>query len=508
MLRQIDRYLDRVTMYRIVLYELLALLGFAVVFAAGGFIPYSALAILFSTAFIALVCLVANVVCARVFRATTNVESAYITALVLALIIAPPSSPIDGAYFSLAVWAGVWAMASKFVFAIRSKHLFNPAAFAVALTALALGQSANWWVATPSMFPVVLIGGFLVTRKIRRTDLVGSFLVAALASMAVSAFVRGVPVGSFVLKSLVQTPILFFATVMLTEPLTTPPTRSLRIWYGALVGFLFAPWVHVGSLYSTPELALLAGNVFAYAVSPKQKLLLTLKEKLTTANQTMDFIFSSDRAMPFRPGQYLEWTLGHARPDSRGNRRYFTIASAPTEKDIRLGVRFYPNGSSFKNALAKMSVGDTIVASQLTGDFVLPRNPGDKLAFIAGGIGVTPFRSMIKDLVDRNERRSVVMLYANKKKEDIAYSDVFDAAESVGVRTINVVSDPNFVPAGWNGRTGQIDEAMIRKDVPDFLERRWYLSGPHGMVVAFDRTLRAMGVQKSRIKKDFFPGFA
>ncbi len=508
MLSWIDGYLNKVTMYRIVLYELLVLLGFSVVYATVGFIHYSALAILFSTLFITLVSLGANVVCARVFKATTNAESAYITALILALIIAPPSSPTDGAYFSLAIWAAIWAMAVKYVLAIRNKHVFNPAAFAVALTALAFGQSANWWVATPSMLPVVLIGGFLVTRKIRRNDLVGSFLAAVLLSIAASAIVQGVAIGPFVLKALVQTPILFFATVMLTEPLTTPPTRTLRFWYGAIVGFLFAPWVHVGSLYSTPELALLVGNAFSYAVSPKQKLLLTLKEKVTTANQTMDFVFSSDRPMPFAPGQYLEWTLGHDHPDSRGNRRYFTIASAPTEEDIRLGVKFYPNGSSFKNALATMSVGDTLVASQLTGDFVLPKDPGEKLAFIAGGIGVTPFRSMIKDLVDRNETRSVVMLYANKTREDIAYADVFQDAKAVGVRTINVVADPKAVPADWSGRTGQIDEAMIRADVPDFLDRRWYLSGPHGMVVAFDKTLRRMGVRKSKIKKDFFPGFA
>ena len=74
-----------------------------------------------------------------------------------------------------------------------------------------------------------------------------------------------------------STPLVFFATVMLTEPLTTPPTTALRIPYGILTGILFAPAIHFGGIYSTPELSLVIGNVFSYLISPKKKLTLALK---------------------------------------------------------------------------------------------------------------------------------------------------------------------------------------------------------------------------------------
>ncbi len=508
MFKWIDTFLDKITMYRVVLYEVIALILFAIILAFFHFIPYQPLSILFSTLFITVVCLITNVLCAKIYKAPTNVESVYITAIILALIISPPHAPFDTAYFSLAIWASIWAMASKYIFAIGNKHIFNPAAFAVALTALALNQSASWWVGTPMMFPAVLIGGFLIIKKIHRFDLVGSFLAASLLLIIGSGIVRGVSIVPFVLKTLTQTPIFFFASVMLTEPLTSPPTKQLRILYGAVVGFLFAPWIHIGTFFSTPELALIAGNIFSYAVSPKQKLILTLKRKVEEANQTIDFIFRSDRKMNFRAGQYLEWTLAHENSDSRGNRRYFTIASSPTEEEIHLGVKFYPKGSSFKNTLSAMEPGDKIIASQLTGDFVLPKRTDQKIAFIAGGIGVTPFRSMIKDMVDKNEPRDVVMFYVNKTAYDIAYSPIFNEAETIGIKTVYVLTDLQSIPKEWNGRTGMLDAKMIQEEIPDYREREFYLSGPHGMVVAYDTLLKQMGVPSNQIKKDFFPGFA
>ncbi|TIP56005.1 MAG: hypothetical protein E5X68_35440, partial [Mesorhizobium sp.] len=89
--------------------------------------------------------------------------------------------------------------------------------------------------------------------------------------------------------------------------------------------------------YFTPELALLTGNLFAYAVSPKGRFVLTLERIEQTAVDTYDFVFKSQRKLAFQAGQYLEWTLGLDRPDNRGNRRYFTVASSPTEQSVRLG---------------------------------------------------------------------------------------------------------------------------------------------------------------------------
>src|SRR4029077_17308754 len=182
---------------------------------------------------------------------------------------------------------------------------------------------------------------------------------------------------------LADTPILFFAFVMLAEPLTTPPARTPRIVYGATVGCLFAPFLHLGQFYFTPELALLVGNVLSYLLNPKARYLLRLKARTQLAPDIYEFRFASDTKLRFQPGQYLEWTLGHSRPDSRGNRRYFTIASSADEREVRLGVEFYPEASSFKKALLAMKPGSEIVASQLAGEFVLPANTREKLVFMA-----------------------------------------------------------------------------------------------------------------------------
>ena len=504
-LKYIDGILNRVTMYRLILYYLIFLLAVALVLGFFGVINISPYTLLFSTLFLLAVSWITNQTFSYFFGAPTNVESLYITALILALIITPAQS-IEALIFL--GWAAIWAMAGKFIIAVRHKHIFNPAAFAVALTAITIGHSASWWVGTMWMAPFVLIGGILIVRKIRRTDMVLSYLTFAFLTILTFYAFKG---GNLVVASgkvLFETPLLFFAFVMLTEPLTTPPTRFLRILYGALNGILFAPQIHIGPLYSTPELALIAGNALSYIVSPKQKLLLKLGSRIKAANDTYDFLFRSDEKLSFKPGQYLEWTLPQENPDSRGNRRYFTIASSPTEEDILMGVKFYDNPSSFKETMAEMKQGDEIVASSLAGDFVMPKDERKKLVFIAGGIGVTPFRSMIKYLLDTGLKREIILFYSNSKADDIAYKNIFDLARvKLGIKTVYTLTDKN-TPADWGGKRGFVDAKMIKEEAPDYRERMFYISGPHSMVTFFKETLQQMGVKRTPIKTDYFPGSA
>jgi hypothetical protein len=327
----------------------------------------------------------------------------------------------------LALWASIWGVASKYIFAINRKHIFNPVAIAVVIVSLAINYSASWWIGTPAMLPIVILGGVLIIRKIRHVELFVSFFISALFSIAVLAFFKGSDSSNILntlLITLKNSAFFFFAFVMLTEPLTSPTTKWLRISFGILVGFLFTPALHIGGFYSTPELALVIGNIFAYIVSPKEKLFLKLKKRIEVGTDTFDFIFENNEKINFKPGQYMEWTLKHRSPDTRGNRRYFTIASSPTEKEIHLGVKFYPEPSSFKNKLLALQIGDEIVAGQRSGDFVLPKNHQKELVFIAGGIGITPFRSMIKYLIDTNEKRNITLLYSNKKVTDISTATI------------------------------------------------------------------------------------
>jgi ferredoxin-NADP reductase/Na+-translocating ferredoxin:NAD+ oxidoreductase RnfD subunit len=496
-------------MYRIVLYELLFLLVSACVLGFFHLLPYGPVSIIVSTLFIVLVCWIVNMVFAKVFEAPSNPESTYITALILALIITPALSFTDTTFLALAFWAAALAMASKYILAIGKKHLFNPVAIAVVVTAFALNLGASWWVGTGVMLPFVMIGGFLVVRKIHRMDLVWAFIITAFTTILTLSALSGGNVFVGAERILLSTPLLFFASVMLTEPLTTPPTMELQVAYGVLVGFLFAPQLHVGGVYSIPELALVLGNIFSYVVSPKKKLVLTLKEIEHIATDTYDFVFTPDKQLVYTPGQYMEWTLGHTSPDSRGIRRYFTLASSPTERELRLGVKFYDNGSTFKKKLISMSKGETIVATGLAGDFVMPKNKKEKLVFIAGGIGVTPFRSQIQYLIDTKQKRDVVVLYSNKTVADIAYRDVFDRAEAeLGIKTVYAITDEGTDISAVSRSVRMIDANTISQHVPEYRNRTYYLSGPRGMVTSFEDLLQNMGVAKKRIKTDFFPGFA
>ncbi len=495
-------------MYRLLLYYLIGLLAVALVLSLLGILPYSPVGLVYSGLFITLLCWIVNTISAWIFNVPSNIESVYITALILALVITPIRTP-DTQYLIFVAWAAVWSQTSKYIFAVSRKHIFNPAALAVALTALTINQSASWWVGTAWMLPFVLTGGILIVRKIRRFDLVMSFLLAAVVTILAFNITAGLGLTSSWKQILVDSPLFFFAFVMLTEPLTTPPTKGLQIIYGGLVGVLFAPQIHLGTIYSTPELSLLVGNVFSYLVSPKKKLFLTLKEKIKLAPGIYDFVFAADAGMAFRPGQYLEWTHEHEKPDSRGNRRYFTIASAPTEPEIIMGVKFYNSSSSYKTSILAMEPGQHILAGQLAGDFTLPKNPKEKSVFIAGGIGITPFRSMIKYLVDAHESRDIILFYSNKNVSEIVYTDIFDqAVEQIGLKVVYTLTEVSQVPAGWQGSVGAINAQMIAEEVPDFKERTFYISGPHAMVTAFEDVLVGMGVHKNKIKTDFFPGFA
>lgn len=476
-MRLIDDFLNQTTMYRLILYYLVCLIGVGL-FVQG-------LGLIFSTGLLLIFCWVTNKVFAKVFNVATNLESVYITALILALIIAPLKTFHDIPFL---YWASIWAIAGKFIFAYKGKLLFNPAALGVLIPSIFLGFSANWWVGTLPMLIPVLLGGLLIVRKIRRSEMVLTFFCMAVLTILALNFFSGTDLFSLMKKVFAETPILFFAFVMFTEPLTTPPTKTLQLFYGALVGFLFSPQLHIGPLFTTPESALIIGNIYSFMVSPKGRYVLTLKWKNQLAPDIYDYIFESKEKITFTPGQYMEWTLGHDHPDSRGTRRYFTLASSPTENTIRIGVKFNEPQSSYKKSLSTLNDGDQISVFNLAGDFVLPASKDQKLVFLAGGIGITPFRSMLKYLADTNQKRDIVVLYSNKLPEDAVYQDVLNT-----VRTVYSV--------------GRFTPEKIIQAVPDFKERLFYLSGPHGMVTGFEETLAQMGVSKSKIKTDYFPGF-
>jgi ferredoxin-NADP reductase len=149
------------------------------------------------------------------------------------------------------------------------------------------------------------------------------------------------------------------------------------------------------------------------------------------------------------------------------------------------------------------------VASQIIGDFTLPQDPNQKCVFLAGGIGITPFRSMIKYLLDTRQRRPITLVYAAKTMDDIVYKDIFDRAEKeLGIKVIYTLTDTTHVPAAWRGSVGRITPESLMKQIPGNRNSLFYLSGSREMVDTFKESLRKLKIPNSQIITDYFAGLA
>ena len=495
-MRQLDNLLNRFTMYQLVFYFLAFLVLLSVLLSFLRILPYDPFVLVTNSGIILAASYISNYIFSKLFRAVTNFESVFITSLIL-ILISPVTYPIP---IWVVVLIPILAMGSKYLLAIKKSHIFNPAAFGVAPMGLLFPSfAATWWIGNPILFIPVLLCSFLILKKTRRFSLVFSFLIIyALVTLGVSFFQGSSVVSSVhsIWTSIFESALIFFACIMLTEPSTSPKTRRFQVFYAAIVGILYgSSKLNLLGFSITPELALLVGNIFSFLVSPKYKFKLTLAEKSKLTDNLYSFTFPKPKSFNFKPGQYMEWTLPHKKMDRRGNRRYFSLASSPTEKTIMIAFRQYTPSSSYKNSLIEMNTGEKIAAANLSGDFVLPRKINEPLAFVAGGIGITPFRSMAQFIVDKKIETNIILLFFVKKKEDLVFMNVFERAEKFGLKTILVITD----------YSKSLDSSVIEKNIPDYKERTFYISGAQPVVQEFNSKLKRIGVKK--IKTDYFPGY-
>ncbi len=496
MLTILDSFLNRLTMYRLLTYGLVGLVIISVGLSLTGALSMSVLGMALSLVLIGVGGFTTNQILARIWRIPLNEESGLLTALILFFIMPTPTSVMTGA---LLVLAGAGAAASKFFLAYRGAHVFNPAAAAASALGVVGLLHASWWVGSAALWPFTLILGLLVVRKIRRFSLLFGFLAASLVVSIVTLLVNHSDLSTSLPVILVSSPLIFLGTIMLTEPSTMPAHRTEQVIFGVIVGALYSMHISIGPVFVYPEVALLIGNLYAFAVSPKFHTKLRLREIQHISDSVANYIFESLRRLAFQPGQYMEWTLPGVGYNSRGNRRSFTIASSPTESTIQMGVKFYQPSSLYKQKLRAMKPGDTIVAGQVCGDFTLPRDPSRKVAMIAGGIGITPFRSMIQHQIDTQSNRDIVLLYSARAEADLAYRDVFNQAKAHNVRS--------YFQASGSGQDRATTPEQLRKIIPDYAERVFYISGPPAMVESSHHSLRQLGVAAHNIETDAFFGY-
>ncbi len=223
---------------------------------------------------------------------------------------------------------------------------------------------------------------------------------------------------------------------------------------------------------------------------------LKLAAKKIESPGVISFIFKPQEPLVWKAGQFLHYVLNHAPTDDRGSDRWFTIASAPYERHVMVTTRFASKKSStFKKTLKALKVGDEIEVSDLDGDFTLG-DPKKEQVFIAGGIGITPFRAILKQAAHDGKRLRVTLLYANRNKI-AAYQKELEllAAKNPNLKIHYLVSPQ------------RIDKDTIQGLVPDLKKPLFYISGPEPMVEGVGKMLQQLGVPSKRIKQDWFPGY-
>jgi len=255
----LDSQLDRLTTYRLVLYLLYVYVGAALLFSLTGKISFSVIDILLSLAVLMAASRATNWLISNFLHVPRNHESDLITSLILSLILTPAS---DFRGFLILAGAAAVAMASKYIITVRKRHIFNPAAFGAFASGLIFHSHASWWVGTQKLTPFVIVGGFLILRKMKRFQMVGVFLYVFLFYMILTA--TSGHVSHQMWLAVMSTPVFFFATVMLTEPLTSPTALNKSLMYAILVGLLYS----ILKLRFSPEEALLAGNALTFAMTP------------------------------------------------------------------------------------------------------------------------------------------------------------------------------------------------------------------------------------------------
>jgi len=233
----------------------------------------------------------------------------------------------------------------------------------------------------------------------------------------------------------------------------------------------------------------------------------TIKEKRDVAKGTLLVTFDlGGEEVDFRPGQYFFVTLlDPPYEDDKGPRRHITVVTSPTERGI-LGLATRLRDTAFKKSLQELPVGTEVEVEPPKGKFALPEDASRPLVFIAGGIGITVFRSMLRYIADESLPYRVTLLYSNRNREETAFLDELrelEAQLSGFQLVLTMTDDPE-----WEGESRRIDARFFRDHVGALLgEATFMAAGPPQMVEAMKDELADAGVPEDRVVAQNFTGY-
>lgn len=234
----------------------------------------------------------------------------------------------------------------------------------------------------------------------------------------------------------------------------------------------------------------------------------TLKNRQEVAQGTMAFYFDRPAAFTFKAGQFIDLSLPNlSASDAQGHTRAFTLASAPSEQQLMIATRL--RDTAFKRMLRDMPLETPMEMEGPFGQFTLPDNVSRTTVFLAGGIGITPFRSMLVEAAHNKLPHRLILMYSNHRPEDAAFFDELQALqqEMPNYTCIGTMTTPKVGTETWKGETGRIDQVMLMKYVKDIDRAIFYVVGPPAMVKGLRKMLESAGIPKTSIRSEEFVGY-
>jgi ferredoxin-NADP reductase len=234
----------------------------------------------------------------------------------------------------------------------------------------------------------------------------------------------------------------------------------------------------------------------------------TLMRREEVAEGTMAFHFEKPSGFSFRAGQFADVTLTDPpETDARGNTRTFSIASPPFANELVFTTRM--RDTAFKRSLKRVPLTAEVKIGPAAGTFMLHKNLAKPAIFLAGGIGITPFLSIVQQADRDRLSQKLYLFYSNRRPEDTAFLDTLRALETTNPNfsLICTMTEMSKSKKEWKGETALIDKEMLCRHLANLQGPIYYIAGPPTMVTAMRETLVSAGVEENDIRTDEFVGY-